>query len=221
MTGYPLNSLAATVNEPTSSSSSSGSEDEDEGPEILPPWMEWFHCQPGHEYFCEVAVDYILDRFNLTGLPSSVPHFKQALERMTFIPKDLSLDEEEEEEEEEEEHNAVSNHVDRRSNRSDPSIKRGRNKSDAKRSMDVMEDGSPSFYSANRNKSSQNASHVPSTQSMEQDAQGGNMNDSLDESDPQVQLALQQSSIHLYGLIHSRFIITSLGLSRMVRWLHE
>jgi casein kinase II subunit beta len=55
----------------------------------------------GHEYFAEVSEDFIEDDFNLTGLQSQVPMYKEALEMILDVePED---DEEEEEEEEEEE----------------------------------------------------------------------------------------------------------------------
>ena len=43
-------------------------------------WVESFLSRKGHEYFCEVDEEYIVDRFNLTGLNSEVPHFSKALE---------------------------------------------------------------------------------------------------------------------------------------------
>lgn len=53
----------------------------------------------GHEYFAEVSEDFIEDDFNLTGLQSQVPMYKEALEMILDVePED---DEEEEEEEEE------------------------------------------------------------------------------------------------------------------------
>ncbi|KAJ7904581.1 casein kinase II, regulatory subunit [Mycena olivaceomarginata] len=43
-------------------------------------WISWFCSLPGHEYFCEVTEDFIEDDFNLTGLNSMVPFWKEAME---------------------------------------------------------------------------------------------------------------------------------------------
>ncbi|KAI0956518.1 hypothetical protein AcV7_006900 [Taiwanofungus camphoratus] len=43
----------------------------------------FFACKCGNEYFCEVEEDYILDRFNLTGLNTEVQHYSQALDLIT------------------------------------------------------------------------------------------------------------------------------------------
>ena len=37
----------------------------------------------GNEYFCEVEEDFILDRFNLTGLNNEVANYSQALDLIT------------------------------------------------------------------------------------------------------------------------------------------
>lgn len=37
----------------------------------------------GHEFFCEIDEDYMLDRFNLTGLSTEVQGFQLALEMIT------------------------------------------------------------------------------------------------------------------------------------------
>lgn len=59
----------------------------------------------GHEFFAEVSEDFIEDDFNLTGLQSQVPRYKEALEMILDVePED---DEEEEEEEEEDEEDDV------------------------------------------------------------------------------------------------------------------
>jgi len=46
-------------------------------------WIAWFLSSKGNEYFCEVEEDYILDRFNLTGLNTEVQNYAQALDLIT------------------------------------------------------------------------------------------------------------------------------------------
>lgn len=46
-------------------------------------WVTWFLSTKGNEYFCEVDEEYILDRFNLTGLNGEVQHYPQALDLVT------------------------------------------------------------------------------------------------------------------------------------------
>ncbi|TPX51332.1 hypothetical protein SeMB42_g01958 [Synchytrium endobioticum] len=46
-------------------------------------WVEWFQQQKGNEFFCEVDEDYILDRFNLTGLYTQVRHYNLAFDTIT------------------------------------------------------------------------------------------------------------------------------------------
>lgn len=54
-------------------------------------WVTWFLATKGNEYFCEVDEDYILDRFNLTGLNAEVQHYPQALDLITdSLEDDLS-----------------------------------------------------------------------------------------------------------------------------------
>ena len=55
-------------------------------------WISWFCALPGHEYFCEVSEEFIEDDFNLTGLNSMVPFWKEAMEMVLDVePGVLSL----------------------------------------------------------------------------------------------------------------------------------
>ncbi|KDQ64579.1 hypothetical protein JAAARDRAFT_231472 [Jaapia argillacea MUCL 33604] len=51
-------------------------------------WISWFCSLPGHEYFCEVQEDFIEDDFNLTGLNSLVPFWKEAMEMVLDVEPD-------------------------------------------------------------------------------------------------------------------------------------
>lgn len=46
-------------------------------------WIAWFLASKGNEYFCEVDDEYIIDRFNLTGLNAEVQGYNGALELIT------------------------------------------------------------------------------------------------------------------------------------------
>jgi casein kinase II subunit beta len=69
-------------------------------------WIAQFCSLVGHEYFAEVSEDFVEDDFNLTGLASQVPMYKEALEMILDVePSEtgssaMSGDEELEEEEE-------------------------------------------------------------------------------------------------------------------------
>ena len=61
-------------------------------------WISAFCSLVGHEYFAEVSEDFIEDDFNLTGLQSQVPMYKEALEMILDVePEDASDDEDDEE----------------------------------------------------------------------------------------------------------------------------
>ena len=74
-------------------------------------WIASFCSIMGHEYFAEVSEEFIEDDFNLTGLQSQVPMYKDALEMILDVePSETNssaLSEEEEEEEEEEEDDGI------------------------------------------------------------------------------------------------------------------
>lgn len=48
-------------------------------------WISWFCSLNGHQYFAEVAEQFIEDDFNLTGLNQLVPFYKEALEMILDV----------------------------------------------------------------------------------------------------------------------------------------
>ncbi|GAB7361040.1 hypothetical protein MBLNU230_g1081t1 [Neophaeotheca triangularis] len=66
-------------------------------------WISAFCSLVGHEYFAEVSEDFIEDDFNLTGLQSQVPMYKEALEMILDVEPEDASDEEDEEEDDEDE----------------------------------------------------------------------------------------------------------------------
>ena len=54
-------------------------------------WINSFCNLLGHEYFAEVTDDFIEDDFNLTGLQSQVPMYKEALEMILDVEPDSDL----------------------------------------------------------------------------------------------------------------------------------
>lgn len=55
-------------------------------------WISWFCSLPGHEYYCEVTEDFIEDDFNLTGLNSMVPFWKEAMEMVLDVEPGTSAE---------------------------------------------------------------------------------------------------------------------------------
>ncbi|GAA5835201.1 hypothetical protein JCM9279_007227 [Rhodotorula babjevae] len=60
-------------------------------------WISWFLASKGNEYFCEVDEEYILDRFNLTGLNAEVQGYSAALDLITDTAADEDLNDEQRE----------------------------------------------------------------------------------------------------------------------------
>lgn len=83
----------------SNSSADEDDEDEDMSTSSTPAsWISSFCSLQGHEYFAEVSEEFIEDDFNLTGLSSLVPLYKESLEMIL----DVEPDEEDEEPSEEE-----------------------------------------------------------------------------------------------------------------------
>lgn len=55
----------------------------DSGSEYTEYWIDWFLGTRGNEYFCDVDVEYITDRFNLTGLNQYVDRISLLIDIIT------------------------------------------------------------------------------------------------------------------------------------------
>lgn len=56
-------------------------------------WIEWFQTLKGNEFYCDVDEDYMLDRFNLTGLNTEVDNYPLAYDLITdALEEDLDDD---------------------------------------------------------------------------------------------------------------------------------
>ncbi|GAA6063428.1 hypothetical protein JCM10212_002614 [Sporobolomyces blumeae] len=60
-------------------------------------WISWFLASKGNEYFCEIDEEYIVDRFNLTGLNAEVSGYSAALDLITDTAADEDLNDEQRE----------------------------------------------------------------------------------------------------------------------------
>ncbi|KAI9839870.1 MAG: hypothetical protein M1819_000062 [Sarea resinae] len=65
-------------------------------------WITSFCSLLGHEYFAEVSEDFIEDDFNLTGLSSQVPMYKEALEMILDVEPEDEDDEEDDDDDDDE-----------------------------------------------------------------------------------------------------------------------
>ncbi|ODN77296.1 casein kinase II subunit beta [Cryptococcus wingfieldii CBS 7118] len=48
-------------------------------------WINWYTSLTGHDYFCEAHEEFIEDDFNLTGLQSMVPFWREALDMVLDV----------------------------------------------------------------------------------------------------------------------------------------
>ena len=60
--------------------------------QVVESWISSFIQLVGHEYFAEVTEEFIEDDFNLTGLQSQVPMYKEALEMILDVEPDDELE---------------------------------------------------------------------------------------------------------------------------------
>lgn len=89
--------------------------------QVVESWINSFCGLMGHEYFAEVSEDFIEDDFNLTGLGSQVPNYKEALEMVLDVEPDDEDEEASEEDEDDDDESALDSRA-RKSHRGDPSI---------------------------------------------------------------------------------------------------
>lgn len=56
-------------------------------------WIKRFCSLDGNEFLCEVDEDFIVDKFNLTGLEEQVPFYKKSLDIILNLIDNRTLDE--------------------------------------------------------------------------------------------------------------------------------
>ena len=143
----------------------------------------------GHEYFAEVSEDFIEDDFNLTGLQSQVPMYKDALEMILDVEpsetnSSAALSEEEEEEEEEEDDGILGDELDEPPQ--DPNRTSGQQPSTTARRSTGGADPASSAAARRHIRTSSDAS------------------------------VIEASAELLYGLIHARYITSRPGIQQML-----
>lgn len=115
-------------------------------------WISLFCSCAGHEYFAEVTEDFIEDDFNLTGLQTQVPMYKEALEMILDVEPEEDDEDEDEEEEEEEDEEEDEDDIAMHDENGDPvssSYRRGNGRSSASlraRGVQVIESSAELLY---------------------------------------------------------------------------
>lgn len=56
-------------------------------------WIDRFCSMDGNEYLCKVDRDFIIDKFNLTGLEEAVPYYRQSCDIIVDKIDQETLDE--------------------------------------------------------------------------------------------------------------------------------
>jgi hypothetical protein len=70
--------MSTSTSKPTLTIQPSDEEDEED----YLHWVRQYVERPGHEFFCLVDTDFIMDRFNLTNLGRSVPNAEAGYENL-------------------------------------------------------------------------------------------------------------------------------------------
>lgn len=90
--------------------------------DIPETWISSFCSLRGNEYFVEIPEDFIEDEFNLTGLQSLVPHYREALDMILDIEPTSETDTEDDDEQCTQDGSRYSDYYQHRSPRSNAPI---------------------------------------------------------------------------------------------------
>ncbi|CAK9440419.1 uncharacterized protein LODBEIA_P45190 [Lodderomyces beijingensis] len=161
------------------------------------PWIQQFCELFGHDYFVQVSQEFIEDDFNLTGLSSQVPFYREALYTILDYQVETAED---------------------HPNTSTPAPTATTTATTASTTTTVPTGATPNNNNNNNNTSNTNNNNIYNTNTGINDSRASTSK-SKSSNPPAPELPnkalLAHSAELLYGLIHARFIVSKQGLTAM------